>query len=267
MGEAWWLPPWDGAVYAANTAHHRRHDEAFFRTFPVLPGDRVLDLGCGAGDFTRTIADLVPDGHVTGVDAQPSMLAEAQARAAGNQSFVCTPLQELARALGNDHDGTYDAVVSRAVLHWVPATDWPSVLAQAHRLLRPGGLLRVECGGAGNVDAIVALLDRLAEPYGGPRSPWHYAGPGAALELVERAGFELGDDGYVRTVAQRRPFTRDTLAGWLRSQSIEAYRYRMDAAAAAAFTEAVDAALDELRRHDGTYDQTFVRLDLLARRT
>src|SRR5690349_3132034 len=88
-----WLPAWDGADYAANTEHHRVHDGTFLRRFPVAPTDRILDLGCGSGDFTRTVADLVPDGHVLGLDAQPSMIDEARACAGPNQSFVVAPVQ------------------------------------------------------------------------------------------------------------------------------------------------------------------------------
>src|SRR4051812_6350078 len=83
-----WLPSWDGGLYAENTAHHRRYDDRFLATLPLAPADRVLDLGCGAGDLTAKVAALVPDGHVVGVDPQPSLLAEAATRAAANQSFV-----------------------------------------------------------------------------------------------------------------------------------------------------------------------------------
>src|SRR3954465_4937518 len=111
-----WLPEWDGAAYAANTGHHRRYDEAFLATLPLAPTDRVLDLGCGAGDFTVTVAALVPEGHVVGLDAQPSMLAEAAARAGWNQSFVQGPVQALDGLLPDDHG--FDVVFSRSVLHW-----------------------------------------------------------------------------------------------------------------------------------------------------
>src|SRR5215831_15241806 len=137
-----WLPAWDGAAYAANTAHHRRYDEEFLATLPLSPSDRVLDLGCGAGDFTATVAALVPDGHVVGLDAQPSMLAEAAARAHTNQSFVEGPVQALDGLMTDD--GAFDVVYSRAVLHWVPAAEHPGVLASSRRLLRPGGRLRIE---------------------------------------------------------------------------------------------------------------------------
>src|SRR5437763_7756475 len=71
-------PEWDGELYAANTGHHRRYDDAFLATLPLRTTDRVLDIGCGSGDFTATVAALVPDGHVVGLEPQPSLIHEAR---------------------------------------------------------------------------------------------------------------------------------------------------------------------------------------------
>lgn len=262
-----WIPVWDGEVYAANTGHHREHDAWFLEHFPIRPTDRLLDLGCGSGDFTRVLADLAPRGEVVGVDAQPSMLDAARVGARANQSFVLGPVQDLGDLFpAPDADGSFAAVSSRAVLHWVPAADHPGVLAEAFRLLEPGGWLRIECGGAGNVATIVETFDRIAAGYGGPSAPWTFLDAGHYLELTERAGFELGADGYVRTVAQRRRFDRDSLIGWLRSQAIEAYAAGIEADRRDEFRAEVVERVDEFARHDGTYDQTYVRLDLLVRK-
>ncbi len=267
MSDAAWVPPWDGTLYAANTAHHRAHDGAFLESAPLRPTDRVLDLGCGSGDLTATIAGLVPDGHVVGVDAQPSMLAEARRRARPNQSFVESALQRLDDTLaGPDHDGAYDVVLSRAVQQWVPWVDWPGVFASAARLLRTGGWLRIECGGAGNVPRVREVLDAASTAHDGPTEPWTFPDAGAALELLEDVGVDpYAEAAFVRTVAQRRPFDESSMLGWLRSQAFHAYEATMPADAHAAFRREVEARLDDLRRGDGTLDQTFVRLDLLAR--
>jgi trans-aconitate methyltransferase len=263
-----WLPAWDGAAYAANTGHHRVHDAWFLERFPVRPADRVLDLGCGAGDFTRIVAGLVPDGHVLGLDAQPSMVDEAARVAGPNQSFLVAPVQALDDVLGASagRDGTFDVVMSRSVLHWVPAADQPGVYAAAFRLLRPGGFLRVECGGAGNIPRTLALLDAVSSAHGGPTGPWHFTDAGTALDRAEQAGFTVEPDGYVHTVAQHRRYSRDEYRGWLHSQVIEAYRDGIDPDRRAAFTAAVESRLDEVRRPGGSYDQTYVRLDLLVRK-
>lgn len=262
-GGGTWLPDWDGAAYAANTGHHRAFDDAFLARLPLRGDDRVLDLGCGSGDFTATLAGLVPEGEVVGVDPHAGLLDEARARALPNQSFVQGPAQALADLLSGD--APFDVVVSRAALHWIPMLDLPGVLAQCHRVLRPGGVLRIEAGGGDNIARIVTLLDRCSEQVGGPTSPWTFLHAGTALELSEQAGFAVGP-GEVRTVAQRRPFDREGFLGWLHSQSINAYEHGMGAEELEAFRRLVEESLDELRRHDGTWDQTFVRLDLVAHR-
>jgi SAM-dependent methyltransferase len=261
-----WVPAWDGGVYAANTAHHRAYDADFLATTPLEPGDRVLDLGCGSGDLTATVAGLVPGGHVVGVDAQPSMLDEARARARPNQSFVLSTLQALDE-VDDQLGGPFDVVFSRAVLQWVPLEDWPGILASVARLTKPGGWVRIECGGAGNIPRTRRVMDEESAALGGPTAPWTFADAGTALELLEVAGLDpITAPGFIRTVGQRRPFDEATFGGWLESQAFQAYETTLAPAAHAEFRARVLARMDDLRRPDGTLDQTYVRLDLLARR-
>ena len=268
-GDGTWLPRWDGADYAANTAHHRVYDDAFLASTPITCDNRVLDLGCGSGDLTATLADIADAGQVVGLDAQPTMLAEARTRARPNQSFLLGPVQALSTLLlSPEHDASFDLVLSRSVLHWVPVGDQPGVYADSARLLRRGGWMRVECGGAGNVAAVQALLDAVSGSLGGPTAPWTFADAATAMRWVEAAGLdpEAGGGGFVRTVAQHRRFDEDTLLGWLRSQVYMAYESGLPADIHAEFRTAVEARLEELRAGDGSYDQHWVRLDLLAQR-
>jgi trans-aconitate methyltransferase len=263
MGPGPKLAPWDGALYAANTAHHRRYDDRFLATLPLTPAARVLDLGCGAGDLTAKVARLVPDGHVVGIDPQPSLLAEARARAGANQSFVEAPAQHLSTALGSDR---FDVIFSQSMLHWVPWADHPAILQQCRERLRAGGALRVECGGGDNVREVVTFLDDVARSIAGdraPRAPWTFVHAGAYLDLLLATGFGV-TDGYVHTVAQRRAFDRESVLGWLTSQAVQAYEVELESHQRRPFRAAVEARVDELRRPDGSYDITFVRLDLLA---
>jgi hypothetical protein len=85
------------------------------------------------------------------------------------------------------------------------------------------------------------------------------------MDLLERAGYAIPTGG-VMTVAQRRPFDRVALEGFLRTQASLAYVAHATSATRDAFVAEVVANVDELRRNDGTYDQTFVRLDVLVQR-
>ena len=260
------LPAWDGALYAANTGHHRRFDARFIESTPFEPGQRVLDLGCGSGDFTAAVAELVGDpGHVVGLDPQPSMLEQAATRARPNQSFVLGRAQGLG---GLVEPASFDLVFSRSVLNWVPAGQLPGIWQAVATALRPGGWFRVDAGGAGNIPQARPLLDEVSAGLGGPTAPWTFLDASEALALAEGARFDPDAPGaFVRTTAQRRPFDEASLLGWLRSQCFQAYEIGLPAEAHAEFRASVEARLDELRRDDGTFDQTFVRLDVLVRLT
>lgn len=86
------------------------------------------------------------------------------------------------------------------------------------------------------------------------------------LELLEQARFEVPPSG-VTTVAQRRAFDRDQFMGFVRTQAAMAYGIGSSDDLLPRFIAGVTDRLEELQRHDGSYDQTFVRLHVLCRRT
>lgn len=255
-------PQWHGETYAPHAAHHRALDAWFLDRHPPRPGDHVVDAGCGTGEFTARLADAVGHGRVTGVDPDRSMLEVAERQARAGLEFRRGRLQELDAVCG---PGWADLVVSRATFHWIPLEEYPACYAAVWRTLAPGGWFHAESGGAGNVGRVAQLMDAVAADRGLAPTTVTFPDPGTVLELLEQAGFVVGAGG-AGTVAQRRAFDADALEGFVRTQAAVAYLPGADRAAHEAFVAEVVGRLDELRRHDGTYDQTFVRLDVLAQR-
>jgi arsenite methyltransferase len=104
-------------------------------------GDVVVDLGCGAGIDALLAARAVgPDGTVVGIELLPDMVARAAAfaRQAG-VSNVCFPQAEM-ECLPLP-DGSVDVVVSNGAINLCARKS--RVLAEARRVLRPGGRLCV----------------------------------------------------------------------------------------------------------------------------
>ena len=252
---------WEGGAYAEAAGHHRALDEWFLERSRPAPGARVVDLGCGSGEFTTRLAELVPDGSVVGVDPDPSMIATARRHDAPNLDFVEAPAQELDRVV---EAGSADLVVSRAALHWIPLEDHQRCYEAVRTVLGPGGVFHAESAGTGNLPRIIAVLDDVAAGLGLPPARVTFLTPSQAFELLEAAGFRPGPDD-VRASAQRRPMSRDALLAMVRTQAVHAWEAH-DPDVRARFLERAVARLDELRRPDGTYDQTFVRLELLVRR-
>jgi arsenite methyltransferase len=105
------------------------------------PGERVLDLGCGAGTDSLVAAQMVgPGGHVTGIDMTPEMLEKARASASAmgvdNVEFVESEAERLPFA-----DESFDVVISNGVIDLIPDKD--AVFGELFRVLRPGGRIQV----------------------------------------------------------------------------------------------------------------------------
>jgi SAM-dependent methyltransferase len=220
---------WEGRAYAEASAHHRAQDDWFLSGHRPGPGDRVVDVGCGSGEFSARLAELVPDGSVIGVEV-----------------------------------GWADLVVSRAAFHWIPLDQHQRCYEAVRAVLRPGGVFHCESAGAGNVPRLIATLDHVAAGLGLPPAQVTLLTPSAVLELLEAAGFAPGPED-VRAVAQRRPMSRDALLAMVRTQAVHAWPTDDEPVRERFLAEAI-ARLDELRRPDGSWDQTFVRLDVLVRR-
>lgn len=261
--QAMTLPaPWSGADYREQSRHHRTADEWFLARHRPAPDACVVDAGCGTGEFTARLADLVPRGRVTGVEPDQSMLAVARTQERSNLRFVPGTLPELHLAVP-PHSA--DLVVSRAAFHWITLPEYARCYAAVHTVLRPGGWLHAESGGTGNVRRVREILDAVAADWGLPPARVTFPDAGTAYDLVVAAGFRVPEGG-VLTVAQRRGFDREQLLGFLRTQAALAYLAGAGEDTARGFWQAVVARLDDFANPDGSFDQTFVRLDLLAQR-
>src|SRR6266849_5152654 len=107
----------------------------------LAPGERVLDLGSGAGTDSLIAAQMVGrTGRVTGIDMTPAMLGKARAAAAQmgatNVEFVESEAEQLPFT-----DGSFDVVVSNGVIDLIPDKD--AVFAELYRVLVPGGRLQI----------------------------------------------------------------------------------------------------------------------------
>jgi len=126
-------------------------------------GARVLDVGCGTGRLAHWIAERVgTKGAVIGIDPLEERIEIARSHG-GAVRF------EVGRAedLGAFEDASFDAVCMSSVLHWI--ADKAKALAEARRVLRPGGRLGVtttphELAKAGTLRLV---LEPLLAPYAG----------------------------------------------------------------------------------------------------
>ena len=105
----------------------------------LAAGERVVDIGCGAGIDSLIAAGMVgPEGAVIGIDMTPSMLEKAQA-GVGDLDHV-----EFRLGFGEElpvPDGWADVIISNGVVNLMP--DKQEVFAEMARVLKPGGRIQI----------------------------------------------------------------------------------------------------------------------------
>jgi SAM-dependent methyltransferase len=104
----------------------------------LAPDAKILDVGCGPGTITTDLADRVPQGHVTGIDAAQEVIEQAR-ELAGDRGCVDFAIGDV-YALGYP-DGAFDVVHAHQVLQHLG--DPVRALREMGRVTKPGGLVAV----------------------------------------------------------------------------------------------------------------------------
>jgi SAM-dependent methyltransferase len=184
---------------------------AFLGDIPFPDGARVLEVGCGTGVLTRPLARWPHVAAVVGVDPAAVLLAKARELAADlpNVTFE----EADGRALPFPA-GAFDVVVFDSVLSHIPGPD--RALAEAHRVLRPGGWLAafdgdyatptVALGDDDPLQRCVAIMyaNSVTDRYLVRRLPTLARDCGFAEARLRSHGFvETTEGGYMLTVIDR----------------------------------------------------------------
>ena len=181
---------WDPATYLRFAGERARPFAELLSRVGAEAPRVVVDLGCGDGSVTATLAQRWPGARVTGVDSSPAMLEAAAAHAVpGRLDFVAGDLRDWRPT------EPVDVLVSNAALHWVPGhaplvSRWASELA-------PGGWLALQVPGnqAAPTHALLAELvaaprwsSRLAPGDDSVLDPAAVLDPTGYLEVLTAAG-------------------------------------------------------------------------------
>lgn len=178
---------WEAETYHRVSQPHAAWGADVLDRLGLRGDETALDAGCGSGKVTAQLAARLPQGHVIGVDASPAMIDEARRLLPAR---VDLQVQDLTRLALRE---PVDAVVSSATFHWI--ADHERLFSRLAAVLRPGGRLEAQCGGAGNIASVEAAIQRLRAraPWdaalAGWSGPWNFAGPEETAARLERSGF------------------------------------------------------------------------------
>jgi SAM-dependent methyltransferase len=241
---------WDPRGYQANAGFVPVLGAAVLDLLAPVPGERILDLGCGDGVLTEKL--VAAGARVVGFDASEALAAVARSRG-------------IEVVLGDAHalpfSAEFDAVFSNAALHWMREPD--AVLDGVRRALKPGGRFVAEFGGFGNIAAIVTALIAALESQGidgKARIPWFYPTPADYSARLDRHGFRVDSIALVP-----RPTPLPTgMRGWLETFANPFFAGMSDDAREAGTAHVLALLEPSLRDTAGNWTADYVRIRVKA---
>jgi 2-polyprenyl-6-hydroxyphenyl methylase/3-demethylubiquinone-9 3-methyltransferase len=133
MAKAWWKP--DGEMALLHQLNPLRL-EYILKHCPTLPQKKILDIGCGGGILTESLAQL--NAELTGIDLSPSVILAAEQHAKKSHleiNYQCISTEEFCL----ENAGKFDVIVCMELLEHVPEPN--SIISACAHMLKTNGLL------------------------------------------------------------------------------------------------------------------------------
>jgi trans-aconitate 2-methyltransferase len=253
---------WDPEVYLRFAAERGRPFHELVARVGASAPRRVVDLGCGPGNLTETLARRWPDAVVEGLDSSAEMIAEARAKTTG-VTYEVGDVRDFVP--GED----VDVIVSNALLQWVPGHE--ALLA---RWVAPGRWIAVQVPGNYDEPAHVMLrelcasrkwrdrLGELSEKVREVPSAKEYA------KLLREAGCDHVDT-WETTYIHQLPVVRGMrhpVLEWLSGTGMRPMRRALDDTAWEEFRDDYESALLPAYQGENVVDFAFRRVFAVARR-
>lgn len=252
----------DGEKYKLASGQQKAWGKKLIAELEFKGGERILDLGCGDGVLTAEMAKFVPDGFVLGIDASESMIETARKDHAGaNMRFELLDIDVI------DFESEFDLVFSNATLHWVK--DHGKLLKNVFKGLKNKGATRFQFAGNGNCSNLIRILREVmsAQEYKGYfrefNWPWYMPAIDEYRALLNEVAFaekkvwsENGDKHFASVEAMIK---------WIDQPSLVPFLYLVAEKDRQRFRDAVvERMIKETLQDDGTYFETFRRINVLA---
>jgi trans-aconitate 2-methyltransferase len=249
---------WDPARYLRFAGERARPFVDLVARIDAESPRTVVDLGCGEGALTASLAQRWPAAAVTGIDSSETMLAAAAAHAVpGRVDFALGDVESWRPA------GPVDVLVTNAVLHWVPGHE--ELLARWATQLAPGGTLALQVPGNFRAPTHTLLAELCRSPRwadqladAGP-DPDAVLDPAGYHDVLTAAGLDVDawETTYLHVLSGPDP-----VLAWVRSTTFRPVLARLGEDDAAEFTAAYAAALRGAypARSDGTTLLPFRRI-------
>ncbi|TFK48624.1 S-adenosyl-L-methionine-dependent methyltransferase [Heliocybe sulcata] len=260
---------WSASAY--NQTASFVYSSAF--TSPVLslldakPGEKIIDFGCGSGEVTLEIEEVVRQdgGMVLGVDSSESMIDQAKKNGLHHAYVADIQAMPALSSLSEElpQSTKFDAVFTNATLHWCKRSPL-GVIESAKAVLREGGRFVGEFGGFGNCVGVRSAMHAVLRRRGyDPQQldPWFFPSVEDYQLLLESSGFKVT---HISLTPRLTPLT-STVADWVRLFCRQSFlRDIPDEMAEEIIQEVQDMCTVDCRDARGNWMIVYVRLRFVA---
>lgn len=253
----------DGKKYKEASIHQKEWGTKVINDLPFRGDEKVLDLGCGDGVLTSQIASLLPRGYVLGIDASQGMIRTAQEHKVDNLEFQQMDIDAMSFV------DAFDVVFSNAALHWVK--DHKRLWQNVYMALRPDGIVHFNFAGEGNCANFFQVVKEVMdfpEYKGSFRDfawPWFMPKVHEYEKLIKEFQFreiKVWEENADRCFASATP-----MINWIDQPSIVPFLTYVEDTKRQEFRDlVVEKMLKNTSRQDGTYFETFRRVNVLAKK-
>lgn len=177
------IMPWNPAQYHKFQSERSAPFFDLLKLVEIRPQLKVIDLGCGTGELTRILADMLPESRVTGLDSSCQMLDKTASHTNKNLQFEQGDLSELT--------GNWDLIFSNAAIQW--CEDHEKLIAHLFSKLNHGGQLCIQIPSNHNHISHMLIRETAKEaPFSRILDGFERISPVLSIEQYAKILFALG---------------------------------------------------------------------------
>ena len=250
--------------YKKASVHQQEWGKELISEFDFSGSEKILDLGCGDGGLTAYLADLVPAGFITGIDASENMINSAQkTHKSKNLRFKLMNINEI------DFKDEFDVIVSNATLHWIK--DHDRLLLNVCKALKADGIARFNFAANGNCATFFKVVREVmaqkqyADDFQDFDWPW-------TMPIIEEYELQLKNFNFSEIKvwgenADKFFPDKEAMIGWLDQPSLVPFLKHINNPNKKSFRDTVvERMVEETIQSDGKYFETFRRINVFAKK-
>ncbi|MBI3654190.1 MAG: methyltransferase domain-containing protein [Acidobacteria bacterium] len=245
---------WNPALYQQKHSFVFEYGKDLLALLDARPGERILDVGCGTGQLTHSIAAV--GANVVGMDVSPAMIETAR-RNFPELEFI------VADASNFMLPEKFDAVFSNAALHWVTSAE--AAVRCIHQALNPGGRFIAEFGGKGNVAGIALAIRQILQTRFAIETHhrWYFPAIGEYATLLEKHDFMVQQAHWYERPTKLEG--EDGMRNWIIMFCAAMFQGLADDEQATAL-RCIEERLRTTHYRDGSWFADYTRLRVVAQR-